>query len=210
VHPLVAASGFAADVGQVACGVEVTDVDVASGRVGHVTTNVGTFTPGAVVFATGLAPELAGLRVPQRLVKGHLLATAPAPFRLRSTVETLDGLVVQLPTGELIAGGTVDEGDDEPTVRADIVDGIHRELVALLPRAAEVEVAHGWCCFRPATPDGQPVIDRVPGVDDAWVTCGHFRTGILMAPGTGDLIARWIATGDVPAGVDAFSLTRFP
>ncbi len=208
VHPLVAASVFAKHAGQVACGVEVTGIDVASSRVTTVHTSAGDFEPGAVVFATGLAPDFLGIEIPQRLVKGHLLATSPAPFRLHGTLAALDGLVVPLPSGELIAGGTLDEGDDEPVVRPDVVEGIRDALVALLPRVADLEIAHAWCCFRPMVPDGQPVIDRLPGVDNAWLTCGHYRTGILMAPGTGDALARWIATGDAPTEVDAFSLAR--
>jgi glycine/D-amino acid oxidase-like deaminating enzyme len=94
-------------------------------------------------------------------------------------------------------------------VRPDVVEGIRQALVALLPRVADLEVAHAWCCFRPMVSDGQPVIDRVPGVDNAWITCGHYRTGILMAPWTGDVLARWIATGEAPAEVAAFSLARF-
>jgi glycine oxidase len=94
-------------------------------------------------------------------------------------------------------------------VRAEIVEGIQRELVALLPSVADLEIAHAWCCFRPMVDDGQPVIDRVPGVDNAWFTCGHFRTGILMAPGTGDLLAAWIVSGTAPSGVDAFSVARW-
>ncbi len=209
VHPLVAASVFAEHSGQVASGVEMHDVEIRGSRVAAVRTSAGDFAPGAVVFATGLAPDVAGLRVPQSWVKGHLLATAPAPFRLHATLAALDGLVVQLPTGELVAGGTLDVGDDEPLVRDDVIEGIRGHLAALLPRTATLDVGHAWCCFRPTTPDGQPVIDRVPGVENAWVTCGHHRTGILMAPGTGDALARWIATGKCPPGVEAFARSRF-
>ena len=209
VHPLVAASVFgeARRAGRVRRRGHRDRRRVVRGSK-TVHTSAGDFEPGAVVFATGLAPDFLGIEIPQRLVKGHLLATSPAPFRLHGTLAALDGLVVPLPSGELIAGGTLDEGDDEPVVRPDVVEGIRDALVALLPRVADLEIAHVWCCFRPMVPDGQPVIDRLPGVDNAWLTCGHYRTGILMAPGTGDVLARWIATGDAPTEVDAFSLAR--
>ena len=213
VHPLVAASAFAARIGSVGSGVEMLSVETSGGRVTTVHTSHGNVQPRAVVFATGLAPTVDGLVIDevidQRWIKGHLLATAPAPFRLRASLAAMSGLVVQLPTGELIAGGTLDEGDDEPVVRDAVIKEIRDGLVALLPRAAALEVAHAWCCFRPATADQQPVIDRVPGLENAWVTCGHFRTGILMAPATGVAIARWIATGTPPPNVEAFNLARF-
>jgi len=117
--------------------------------------------------------------------------------------------VLQLPGGEVVAGGTLDEGDHDPDVRDDVIESIRVALATLLPRTAAIPAGHAWCCFRPTTADEQPVIDRVPGVENAWVTCGHFRTGILVAAGTGDVLARWIRTGERPEGVAAFGLGRF-
>ena len=212
VHPLRLAAALAARAGEVATGVEMRGVDTFGGRVTTVHTSHGDIHPGAVVFATGLAPQLAELPapdVPQRWVKGHLLATVPAPFRLRTAVTALEGLGLQLAGGEIVAGGTLDEGDHDPAVRDDVITGIRKALTALLPRTAELEVGHAWCCFRPTTADEQPVIDRVPGIENAWITCGHFRTGILMAAATGDALARWIESGRRPDGVAPFALERF-
>jgi glycine oxidase len=212
VHPLRLAAALAARAGTVATGIEMHDVAVTGNRVVAVRTSRGDFHPGAVVLATGLAPDLPGLhelKVPQRWVKGHLLATEPAPFRLRTAVAALEGLVGQFAGGEVMAGGTIDEGDDDPAVRDDVIADIRNGLAKLLPRTAGLETEHAWCCFRPTTGDEQPVIDRVPGLENAWVTCGHFRTGILMAAATGDAVSRWIATGEKPAEVEAFTLARF-
>jgi glycine/D-amino acid oxidase-like deaminating enzyme len=40
------------------------------------------------------------------------------------------------------------------------------------------------------------MIDRVPGLANAWVSAGHDGTGLLMAPATGRLLADWIAIGE--------------
>jgi glycine oxidase len=212
VHPLRLASALAARAGAVATGVEMLGVASAGGRVTAVRTSHGDLHPGVVVFATGLAPklpELAAPAVPQRWVKGHLLATAPPPFRLRTALAALEGLVLQLEGGEIVAGGTLDEGDQDPLVRDDVIAGIRKGLAALVPRTADLEIGHAWCCFRPTTKDEQPVIDRVGDFENAWVTCGHFRTGILMAAATGDVLARWIESGRQPDGVAPFELARF-
>jgi glycine oxidase len=212
VHPLRLASALAVRAGTVGTGIEMHDIAVTGDRVAAVRTSHGDFHPGAVVFATGLAPalpELAALTVPQRWVKGHLAATDPAPFRLRTAVAALEGLVFQLSNGEIVAGGTLDEGDDDPAVREDVVGEIRKGLAELLPGTADLGTGHAWCCFRPTTSDEQPVIDRVPGLDNTWVTCGHFRTGILMAAATGDALARWVASGRRPAEIDDFGLDRF-
>jgi glycine oxidase len=212
VHPLRLAAALAARAGSIATGVEMRGISATGGRVTTVQTSDGEFHPGALVLATGLAPALpepAVLEVPQRWVKGHLLATQAAPFRLHTAVAAIEGLVRQLPGGEILAGGTLDHGDDDPAVRDDVIAGIRKALGDLLPRAGELPLGHAWCCFRPGTGDEQPVIDRVPGLENAWVSCGHFRTGILMAAATGDALAHWIGTGRRPDAVSPFAVDRF-
>jgi glycine oxidase len=208
VHPLRLAAVLARRAGSVATGTAMVDAEVAGGRIVRVRTTTGDLWPGMVVFATGLAPER-WVRLPQRLVKGHLVATEPGRFRLACGVHS-PGLGVG-PTGHggLLAGGTREEGDPSPEVRPGVVALIRRRLGELLPAAQGVRLRHAWCCFRPATGDGQPVVDRVPGIDNAWVSAGHDGTGLLLAPATGQAMATWIATGGRPEQMASFGLSRF-
>jgi glycine/D-amino acid oxidase-like deaminating enzyme len=208
VHPLRLAAALARRAGSVATGVAMTDLEVSGGRIVGVQTTVGELQPGVVVFATGLAPE-PWVQVPQRLVKGHLVATEPVGFRLRCGVHTPGLGVGSMADGGLLAGGTRDEVDHSPQVRAEVIRDIRRRLAELLPAASQVRVRYQWCCFRPATADGQPVIDRVPGLDNAWVSAGHDGDGLLMAPATGQALATWIATSRQPQQVTSFGLSRF-
>lgn len=208
LHPLRAAAAFAGRAGSVVTGVEVLDYDRVRGRLTRVRTSHGDFAPGAVVVATGVASRPERL-MPQHRVKGHLVATEPVSFRLRVALATPAGLLAfQLEDGRLVAGGTLDVDDESAEVRPEVVEAIRRDLAALLPGAAGVPLVHRWCCFRPATADLQPVIDRVPGLENAWLTAGHYRTGILMAPATGDALGRWIESGRAPAEVAPFGLAR--
>jgi glycine oxidase len=208
VHPLRLAAALAHRAGSVATGVAMTDLEVAGGRIVRVRTTAGELHPGVVVFATGLAPE-PWVRVPQRLVKGHLVATEPVGFRLACGVHSPGFGVGSMADGGLLAGGTRDEGDHSAQVRPEAVQGIRRRLSELLPAAAQVRVRYQWCCFRPATADGQPVIDRVPSLDNAWVSVGHDGDGLLMAPATGQALASWITTSRQPQEVASFGLSRF-
>jgi glycine oxidase len=161
-----------------------------------------------VVFATGLAPE-PWVRLPQRLVKGHLVVTEPVGFRLACGLHSPGLGIGSMADGGLLAGGTRDEGDHSAQVRPQVVQSIRRRLGELLPAAGQVRLRHQWCCFRPASADGQPVIDRVPGLDNAWVSAGHDGDGLLMAPATGRALATWIATSRQPREVASFGLSRF-
>ena len=63
------------------------------------------------------------------------------------------------------------------------------------PLAQPVE--EEWTGFRPMTPDGKPVIDFSPGLDNVLVAAGHGMLGLAMAPATGRRVAEML-TGATP------------
>lgn len=209
VNPLRALAILAAELPCVATGVAAHSVRTRGDRIESVSTSAGEISPGAVVFATGQPPVLDGLdlSIPSDRVKGHLIVTAPAPVHLPCTIAPV---ATPLEDGRLLAGGTFDYGDESPAVREEVIQTIISGLHAALPGTRPIGVSHQWCGFRPRHPDGRPVIDRVPGYANAWLTSGHFRTGILNAPATGMALARWISSGKPPPEAPAWSATRFP
>jgi glycine/D-amino acid oxidase-like deaminating enzyme len=159
-HPLRLAAELARRAGSVATGVAMTGLDTAGGRVVMVRTTEGDLHPGNVVLATGLAPA-PWVRLPQRLVKGHLVATEPGGFRLGCGVHVPGPGVGLMADRGLLAGGTRDEGDQSPEVRTEVVESIRRRLAELVPAARTARLRHAWCCFRPSH-CGWPADDR-PG-----------------------------------------------
>jgi len=208
LNPLRAVVRIAAGLRFVATGVAATGVSIQGDRIVSVSTSEGVISPGAVVFATGQPPVLDGLPIdiPADRVKGHLLVTEPTPLRLPGIVAPV---ATQIEDGRLLAGGTFDVGDESPAVQPDVIEAIMAGLTAVLPELRGLGVAYQWCCFRPRHPDRRPVIDRVPGLSNAWLTSGHFRTGILNAPATAAVLAHWIATGEEPAEPATWSASRF-
>jgi len=207
VNPLLALSRLAAQIPQIATGCTATAISAREDRVLAVSSSAGVITPGAVVFATGTPPTLEGLdlRLPTDAVKGHLVVTEPVPVTLPGMVAPL---ATQLEDGRLLAGGTLDIGDATAGVRIEVTDRIRAELAAALPHLPRVRLTHRWCCWRPRHPDGLPVIDCLPGLGNAWITSGHYRTGILMGPATGSALARWIVSGQRPAHTEPWAIHR--
>lgn len=208
VRALARLAGMSPARPAVVTGVTAEALSVSGGRVASVTTTAGTVSPGAVVFATGGPPNLTGLdlHVPSDHVKGHLILTAPTGLRWPGSVAPLATAV----SGDrLMIGGSLDVGDSSAEVRMEIVELMRQYLESFIGPHRLAPTSHAWCCFRPAHPDHLPVIDRVPGLENAWLTSGHYRTGIVMAPAAGQVIAAWIADGQRPAGLTGFGADRF-
>src|SRR5262249_53541246 len=146
-------------------------------------TSIGEFRPRNVVFATGIPPAFLGLDLPAFEVKGHMLCTAP------TALASPGDLATSIEDGRLLMGGTLDVGDNERVVRREVIERMRADLVSGLPAAEGLALDYTWACFRPAHADHLPVIDRVPGLSNAWLTSGHYKTGIMLAPATGNALA---------------------
>jgi glycine/D-amino acid oxidase-like deaminating enzyme len=143
VHPVRFAAGLSRHAGTVATGVEVGQRKVARGKVVALRTTIGDLHPGVVVFATGVAPS-PEVSVPHLLVKGHLATTDPVAFRLNSQVMVPHGEALPLADGRLLTGGTIDEGDNSPAVRPQVIREMRRGLDLVIPAAASVRFSHVW------------------------------------------------------------------
>lgn len=65
-----------------------------------------------------------------------------------------------------------------------------------------------WVGGRPFLPDGLPVIDRVPGHQNAFAATGHGMLGVTLGPATGHQLAEYIRTGRRPEALAPFRFDR--
>ncbi len=66
-----------------------------------------------------------------------------------------------------------------------------------------------WIGMRPLTPDGLPVIGRVPGFENLYVAAGHAKLGITLAPGTAVAVADLVCKGRTEIDLTPFDPARF-
>lgn len=147
--------------------------------------------------------------VPIRPVRGQLLHLGrPAP-PLRRVVWSPDCYLVPWSDGSLLAGATSEDvGFDERAT----VAGVRK----LMDAAQRVAPAVGGASFqearvglRPATPDALPVIGPSAAVPGLVYACGHFRSGILLAPLTAAVVADWMIDRRLDSALDVTSPSRF-
>ncbi len=140
-----------------------------------------------VVCAGAWAGEMPGLP-PAEPVKGYLLAWDHFPPGTLTTILRQDHTYIfQRRNGRIIAGSTEQRiGFDNSPDKA-VMDELRRRAECLFPPLQGKAVSESWHGFRPAAPDGLPVLRRH---DSRTVLAyGHYRNGILLAPWT----ARWVA-----------------
>lgn len=179
-----------------------------------------------VVLSAGWASSsLAGLppgaAPPLRPVKGQIVRLRPTPATLAAGLppslitKTVRGItrgssvyLVPRDNGELAVGATQEEMGADTTVTAGGVWQLLRDARSIVPGIAELEFAEVVAGLRPGTPDNAPVLgpSDLPGLV---LATGHFRSGVLLAPVTADLIAELLATGTNAAAATPFLPQRF-
>lgn len=144
---------------------------------------------------------------PVRPVKGHMASLVDGPS-MRHVVYGHHGYLVPRADGRLIAGSTMEEAGFNARVT---VEGVARVLgiaTAIAPATSQATIANTWIGFRPATPDGLPVIGR-GSVEGLIIAGGLFRNGILLGPLVGEIAAS-LVMGETPAfDLSAFAPGRF-
>lgn len=166
-----------------------------------------------VVLAAGSWSGLVeGGGVPSSVVRparGQLVAieTRPPLFHHVLSVHGR-GYLVPRRDGTVIGGSTVEMVGFRKEVTVGGLAAILDLARTLVPGLADAPVLSSWSNFRPYTEDQLPVLGAT-AVRGLFLATGHHRNGILLAPITGDAIARLVATGDAGVDLTPFSVTRF-
>ena len=155
--------------------------------------------------------------VPVRGVRGWILVTRPAPFRLRHAIEeewtrpappapTLAELaegrepepyvacVLQQDfAGRVLIGSSLHGATSDADESPETLTTIAQRAVKLMPALAGLAIAERRSCQRPFSPDLLPLIGPYPGVEGLILATGHGSVGVTQSLGSGEAVADGIA-----------------
>jgi glycine/D-amino acid oxidase-like deaminating enzyme len=97
--------------------------------------------------------------------------------------------------------------DPEPDPR--IVESIRRNLVAVFPQLAGVDIVESWAGMIEATPDAIPVIDEANTYAGFFIATGFSGHGFGIGPGAGKAIAAMLTGNGSGIDLKEFRLSRF-
>jgi sarcosine oxidase subunit beta len=169
-----------------------------------------------VVNACGAwSPQLArmlGVELPNVPHRHEICSSEPLKPWLKPLVADLsDGLYFSQSTrGEIVGGignAYVPPGLDQGSSHG-FLGRYARSLVRTCPVLGDVKVLRQWAGCYDLTPDANPIVGPVDGVDEFYQASGFMGHGFMMAPVVGKRLAESIAGGRVPE-FDRWSLRRF-
>jgi glycine oxidase len=180
---------------------EVLDATRAKGRIVQLETTTGAITGDRFCFTSGawtgrllakLEFDVAVLPIRGQMV----LFRCPAP-PLAHVVNEGPRYLVPRDDGRVLVGATEEEVGFDKRNTDEAVTELRELARELVPALREAEVERTWAGFRPATFDGFPYLGKLPGLDNAFVAAGHFRSGIYLSPATA-VVMRQVMRGETP------------
>lgn len=163
------------------------------------------------------ASDLAGIPIAPR--KGQmLLVDCPQP--LTAVLRTPELYLVPRGDGGIVIGATVEDAGYDKYVDPSAIAALRSAAATLWPPIRDARILDTWAGLRPATADSIPVIGHAIGIDvenqpngcgssPSWLALGHFRNGILLAPGTACLLRQMILNEPLSIDASVFSAARF-
>ncbi len=171
-------------------------------------TSQGVIQADTIVLAAGSwsSQLLEGMQTEAQIlpVRGQILMYRRRSGCLQHVVLQRDSYLVPRADGVLLAGSTVEYvGYDKSTTVGARVD-LHRMAVSLLPELADAVVEKHWAGLRPASSSGLPMIGAHPGIEGLYLNCGHFRSGLTLAPASAHMLCDIILGRASEFDADAF------
>ena len=183
---------------------EVGRLLIQAGRINGVETGRGRYPADRVIVAGGawsgaLLADL-GLEIHITPVRGQMLLIAAQAGRVKHILSCRQHYIVPRRDGRLLIGSTLEQAGFDKSVTDEGLLQLKQFAATLLPGLADCRIEQHWAGLRPGSPKGVPYIGEHPRIKGLYISTGHFRNGIVMAPGSARLLADIVL--DRPAIVD--------
>ena len=142
-------------------------------------------------------------------LKGQILRLlAPGP-PLNCSVDWAGNYATTKPDGLLWTGTTEEHVGFDEAPNPQGLDSIMGSLLKMIPSLGQAQVVRQTACLRPLAADGKPLLGPIPDWEGAYMSTGAGRSGILLGPAMGRIIADLITRGESDIPTESFSPGRF-
>lgn len=171
------------------------------GRIVSLRTSAGEFAADQFCIASGawssqLGQEL-GLRFEIEPWRGQMVLFRSQPGLIRSVINEGPNYLVPRVDGHVLAGSTVEEVGFDQSNTEEAIGQLIQFAESLIPDLNRSAVRQTWAGLRPGSGDGVPLIGRTNAYENLFLSTGHFRSGVFLAPATSTFLSQ-LMLGETP------------
>ncbi len=185
-------------------GERVTALVCSDGRV-----QADTFVIAAGAWSGRLAGQC-GYHLPVQAGKGYSITVTNPAVEVHHPLYLEDAKIGCTPfRGAFRIAGMMELSGVNLTLDRRRVLALERAVQRYVPNALAGESREEWVGMRPITPDGLPMIGRLPSCSNVYVATGHAMLGVTLAASTGAALAELILEGRSETDLRPFDPGRF-
>lgn len=199
------------DIREITC---VEKLMVDKGRVTGAETSAGRIFALQTVVATGAWTSLiklgqGNMPIDVKPVRGQMIAFKPAMRLFQRIIYSRRGYIVPRSDGRILAGSTTEDAGFDKSIDEAAAQSLHAMASEIAPAIGGLDAVDQWAGLRPFADDALPIIGSIEGIDGLFIATAHYRNGILLAPLTAKLAARWLVHKTDSAYLKIFGPARF-
>jgi glycine oxidase len=156
---------------------------------------------------SGQLAALLNVDLPVQPIKGQMILYK-APARWLSSMVMYRGVyLIPRMDGHILCGSTIENTGFDDQIDQAAQQHLSQAAQQIVPELAKMPIRDQWAGLRPAAPNGIPYIGRAPNISNLWVNAGHFRNGIVLAPGAARILREQMLgqTTTIPSAAYQFS-----
>jgi glycine oxidase len=163
-----------------------------------------------IIAAGSFSAQIIGAEIfaPVKPAKGQMAALRSNDAHIERVLWSDKIYLVPRNDGRILAGATVEYVGFDKHVTASGLEQLLSGALELAPGLASARVEESWAGLRPASPDHLPILGPTD-LEGLLVATGHFRSGIVLAPVTAQLVREWVTESRVSIDCERFSPMRF-
>jgi sarcosine oxidase subunit beta len=199
-------------------GVEVTGIDIASGRVQGARTSAGDIATRLVINCAGpwaaSIGRMAGLEIPVLPYRRHIAVTGTFPAVPRNTPMTVDfhTSLYFHPEGDGVLMGMSDRTEPPAYVTEvnwEFLEKMFEQAARRAPALAGAGVKTAWAGLYESTPDHQAILGPIAEVEGFWCAAGYSGHGFMQAPAAALLLTQLLLDQKSEIDISSFAYERF-
>jgi glycine oxidase len=179
----------------------LTDITTSQGQIVEVTTIAGPLAARQFCFTTGawtgVLLQRLGISAGIVPIRGQIVLFKCNQPPIARIINEGSRYLVPRDDGYVLAGSTEEEaGFDKRTTDEAIADLVSFAR-GLVPALRDAKIERTWAGLRPGSFDGLPYLGPLPGLSNAFIAAGHFRTGLYLSPATAVVMSQ-LLRGEEP------------
>ena len=116
--------------------------------------------------------------------------------------------IVPRDDGHVLVGATIEEAGFDESTTDSAIEKLSSDARRIVPALTDDKIKKTWAGLRPGTHDGFPYMGRLPGFDNAFVSTGHFKTGLQLSSGSAVAMADLIEGKETLVDLTPFDPSR--